>query len=1152
MAGLPPVFVEFLGNSAGVRRAMTDVRRESRRTAEETEGAFARTGRLSKVAIAGIGIAAAGVAVKTVKMAGDFQVQMTRVRTGAGESAKNMQTVGQGVLSMAGQVGQSTEELTKGLYMTESAGYHGADALKVLKTAAMGAKVGAADLNTTTDAATTAMNAYKMGAGSVTDVMNSLIATEAEGKTNLEALAGSMSTILPVAAAAHVGLHEVLGAMATMTAQGTPAAVAATYLRQTIGQLSNPSNKAATEMKNLGLSAVEVGQNLGKRGLASTLTMLTDAIQKKMGPAGTVLIRHLQGASKNTTEFQRALANLPPQQQTYVGALATMVGGTKSMQAALQLTGPHMKDFIRNTKGIDEHVKAGGKSVEGWADVQKNYNQKLAEAKASAEALGIQIGQFLLPTFQKIMGVVAKGASWLAAHRNAAKALAITIGVVLVVAISALTAALYEMAAAAAVNPVTWIVVGVIALIAAIILLAMHWKAVWGYVKQVAGDVSRAVTGAWDSVRDGTVSAWNSTVNWVKGAWHAMGSFFSSAWHAVADPVVHAWQWLKRTTMTVWNSITAFFKKWWPLLLVIFALPIAILLAIWNHWHKQIISACKTAWHAVSGFLKSVWNVIKSAAVTVWGVIATAVMTPILAVWGWLQSIWGTISGWLSSAWGAIASTAASWWGQIKSAMTGPVKAAWRVISSTMGQVTHAIASKLTAAWNAAKSWGGKFLSIGKNIVMGIVHGVEHAGSALWGALKHLASSALDHAKSFLGINSPSKVFADHVGRGIPEGIAKGVNDHAHRAHTAVRHLTRKLVVTPAWKKYIAIGTYVISSLVQGLTASTARVKTTAAHIASLLYRQFGSAGHRHLQALVKRDGAHLVQLANQRDRITIRLKAANKKLADLQKDWKKVRDDVASSVMQNVSVVTALPEGSVALTSQDVVANMRAQVAKAKKFAADLIKLRKEGLRADLVQQIADSGVDQGGDTAAALAGGSKAQITEINKLQGQAKTAAGKIGSATADAMYKAGIQSAQGLVRGLKSQQKAIAKQMAHIAKAMAAAIKHELKIHSPSQVFHEIGTFITAGLARGIHATTRTAEAAALAMAGAVSAAGMPAVPKLAGVRAPAFAGAAGAAGGVLELTTIVQLDGDVLFQKMQRRALQHERRNTSNGLSAKTI
>jgi TP901 family phage tail tape measure protein len=1106
MGALPPVFIEFLGHSKGVKTAIADVKAEMVAADEAGATGFQRTGMMAKAAVIGIGIAAAGVAVHTVKMAGDFQVQMTRVRTGAGEAAKNMQMVGQGVLAMAGEVGQSTEELTKGLYTTESAGYHGAAALKVLKTEAEGAKVGAADLGTTTDAVTTAMNAYKTGAGGVVPVMNALIATEAEGKTNLEALAGSMSSVLPVAAAAKVRLTEVLGAMATMTAQGTPAAVAATYLRQTIGQLSNPSNKAATEMKNLGLSAVQVGQNLGKHGLASTLTMLTDAIEKKMGPAGTVLIRHLQGASKNTTEFQRALANLPPEQQTYVGALATMVGGTKSMQAALQLTGPHMKDFIKNTAGIDEHVRKGGKSVEGWADVQKNFNQKMAEAKASLESLGIQIGNVLLPVAQRMIRVVAQIVTWMARHQNVAKGLAIVIGVLLVAAIVAATMALYAFITSAAVlEAIPW-VAAITAIILVIVLLATHWRQVWGFIKQISADVAGAVMYAWNWLKNGTVSIWHAITDWVMGAWRSIASWFSTAWHFVTDPLVHGWQWLQRITTTVWNAIAGFFKKWWPLLLVIFATPIAVLMSLWNHCHKAIASVAKSVWNGLVGFFRGTWNVIKAVAGVVWGLIQAAVIDPMVSLWGDLKSLWNTIKGWLRTAWSAIRVVAAATWALIKAAMINPIMSVLSAIRGYMALVAAVIKDKLTQAWNAAKSWGSKFLSIGSAIVMGIIHGVENQAGALFGSLKSLAKGALDSAKSFLGIKSPSRKFAE-------------------------------------------IGAYIGVGLIQGLTGTTARVKSAANRIAQMLYREFGSSGHKHLQALVRRDGSELVKLANQRDRIATRLKAANKRLADLQKAWKKTRDDVAASVMQNVSVVTALPEGSVELTSQDVVANMREQVAKAKAFAANLVKLRKEGLRADLVQQIADSGVDQGGATAAALASGNKSQIDEINKLQGQAKSAAGAVGSATADAMYKAGIDSAKGLVRGLASQQKAIAKQMEKIAKSMANAIRKALKIHSPSLVFHEIGAFITQGLANGIQATSRTAEQAALAMAGAVSTAGMPTVPKLASARQLAFAGAAG--GGVLEHTTIVQLDGEVLFKKMQRRALQHERRNTNNGLSAKT-
>ncbi|MEU5424034.1 phage tail tape measure protein [Streptomyces olivoreticuli] len=802
MAGLPPVFIEFLGKSTGVKTAMRDVKAELATADAAGAGAFQKTGMIGKAALVGLGLAAAGVAVHTVKMAGDFQVQMTRVRTGAGEAASNMRMVGQGVLAMAGEVGQSTSELTSGLYMVESAGYHGSDALKVLRASAMGAKVGAADLKTTTDAVTTAMNAYKTGAGNATEVTNALIATEAEGKTNLEALAGSMASILPVSAAAGVGLHEVLGAMATMTAQGTPAAVAATYLRQTIGQLSNPSGKAAREMESLGLSAVHVGQNLGTNGLASTLDMLTGAIEQHMGPAGTVLISHLQKAASNTTAFQKELANLSPAQQTYVGALATMVGGTKSMQAALQLTGPHMIDFRKNTAGVTERVKAGGKEIEGWADVQKNFNQRLAEGKASTESLGIQIGQYLMPAVELIVGAFAQGASWMARHTVAAQIAAVVIGGILVFALAAVTAQLIAMGIAASANPITWIVLGVMALIAVIVLLALHWRQIWGAIKSIAADVGQAVAGVWTWVADQTGAAWHSITGLVTAAWRSIALFFTSAGRAAVEVIVAAWRWLQTTTITIWNAIAAFFKRWWPLLLVIFMFPIAVLVALWNHFHEQITGTAHAVWNGLAGFFALVWLGIQITAGAVWGVILAVIVQPMASAWHFLQSLWHAASDWLASTWADIRDTASSRWNSIKSAMTGPLIGAWHTITGTVSNIDSAIHGGLTSAWNSVRDVGSWFHGIGSAIVYGIVDGVESAGGALFNSLRSLAGNALSAAKSFLGINSPSRVFADEVGQWIPHGVAAGIAQHTGTAVDAVTSmsgvLTRQRIGVPA------------------------------------------------------------------------------------------------------------------------------------------------------------------------------------------------------------------------------------------------------------------------------------------------------------------------------------------------------------------
>ncbi|MFI1520651.1 phage tail tape measure protein [Kitasatospora cineracea] len=794
MAGLPPVFIEFLGSSAGVKTAMAEVRTELATADAAGAGAFARTGMVGKAAIAGLGLAAFETGKKAVEAAGDFEFQMTRVRTGAGEAAANMKQVSDGVLGMAGEVGQSTEHLTAGLYMVESAGYHGSAALEVLKNSAEGAKVGAAELGTVADAVTTGLNAYGMGAEHAAEVTNALVATEASGKTNMEALAGSMSKILPTAAAAKVGLNEVLGAMATMTAQGTTADVAATYLRQTIGALSNPSGKAAMEMKSLGLSSVEVGQKLGKDGLASTLEMLTDAIQSKMGPAGTVLIEHLRKASANTTDYEKVLANLAPEQQTYIGALATMVGGTKSMMAALQLTGPHMQTFKDNTATINEHVKAGGKEIEGWADVQANFNQKLDSAKASAGALAIQIGQYLMPYVEKVAVAVADGARWLTEHALAAKIAAGIIAGVLVVALVAVTVALWNMAAAALANPVVWIIVGVMALIAAIVLLIVHWRTVWDWIRGAALAVAHAIGDAWNWLAGETSRIWDGITSWIAGAWNSVAAFFVSAWHTVVDPLVAAWNWLFSTTMTIWNAIAGFFMRWWPLLMVIFLPVISLVVAIWNHFHEQIIGTAMAIWNNILAFLSTTWNYITAVAMVAWMVIQAAIINPILLAWSWLVSIWDSVTGWLSAKWDAIKAYASLLWMGIKEEILKPAYQVWQEIEHIFDRIGGAIGDALSAAWRQVSSIGEQFGSVGHDIVMGIVHGVEAAGHWLLEKLENLAGDALGAAKDFLGINSPSKVFAQHVGMAIPEGIALGVQTHAGLALSAVTDIARQAI----------------------------------------------------------------------------------------------------------------------------------------------------------------------------------------------------------------------------------------------------------------------------------------------------------------------------------------------------------------------
>lgn len=96
---------------------------------------------------------------------------------------------------------------------------------------------------------------------------------------------------------------------------------------------------------------------------------------------------------------------------------------------------------------------------------------------------------------------------------------------------------------------------------------------------------------------------------------------------------------------------------------------------------------------------------------------------------------------------------------------------------------------------------GDDFEKVGENIVHGIVQGIKNVAGEVTDAAKNLASGALSGAKHLLGINSPSRVFADQVGAQIPAGIAAGIDANAGVALGSIASLTTTIirpVPTPA------------------------------------------------------------------------------------------------------------------------------------------------------------------------------------------------------------------------------------------------------------------------------------------------------------------------------------------------------------------
>lgn len=1067
-------------------------------------------------ATVGLGLAVAGAVM--VHAAGNFESSTEHLVTDAGETQNKLGMVRQGILDIAKATGTSAMDLSNAMYHVESAGYHAGEGIDVLRTAAEGAKVGNADFATVAKTLTGTLNSYGLAGSDANSMMNQLIATTAAGDLRMQDLTTALSSVVPVAAAVKLSYAEVGGAISIMTAQNMTAHQATQNLGNTIRALENPTAQATQEMKGLGLSSQDVSKGLSRRGLTGTLEMLTTAIMKntkggdvlmatmkgsknavadanimmkelptslqkmakglldgsvtakewnaqiiKLGPVQQNMGRQFLATVKHAGDFNQLLRSGSPAAQTYTAALSKMLGGATGLNTALMLSGSRMGEFKNNVHKIAESAKEGGDHVANWSKIQGTFNQKMDVLKATVGAAGIEIGTVLLPAaskivsafsaaigpmadfigkHQRLVGLVASVAGGMLLAAGAIKAVAIATKL-WAIAQGLMNTLMAIFDAELALTGIPELIILIAGLVAGVIYAWMHFKTFRTVVMTVFNAVKTAVMTAVDAVVtafhwlvDITMFTWHSLV----GAWNAVASAARTVWNAI----VTAWDAVASVTSTVWNAISGFFAKWWPLLLVLFATPIAILIAAWNHFHEAAFSMAKTAWNAIKSFFVGTWHAIEATAKVAWMLIKATIIAPMMLVWKGIVSVWNAIAPYLSSVWGGMRSVAASMWNQIKSAIINPLISAWHLVVNYGGKILSGMKTSLMNTLSMAKDVASKFLSVGKDIVMGMVHGIESGASSVASAAKNVAESALKSAKSFLGISSPSKKFKE-------------------------------------------LGAWVVHGLVDGLTGSMATVKSATNRLARTLMIDFGDS-HRALQRYVGREDAELRGLAARRDKYTKEITAANKKLSDLKSAWKQERDSIAQSIAQGASVVLAAPAEGVQYTSKDVVSNMETQLRKAKTFADELMVLKKKGLRSDLIAQIAAAGVDQGGATAAALSTASKATINKLNTMQKDLVKTSNQAGGTVADSMYKAGIKSAEGLVKGLKDRRKDIEDEMLAIAKAMQKAIKKALGIKSPSSVFaDEVGKFIPQGIAKGVADHSSVAERAIERMSGTLVAA-----------------------------------------------------------------
>ena len=192
-----------------------------------------------------------------------------------------------------------------------------------------------------------------------------------------------------------------------------------------------------------------------------------------------------------------------------------------------------------------------------------------------------------------------------------------------------------------------------------------------------------------------------------------------------------------------WDKIAAWFKKLWDAIVGIFK-------AAWE--------AIKKVWSTVTGWFSNLWGGIKAGAGKAWEGIKNTINKAREGV----QKAWGSVKGWFSNLWGNVKSGISNAWGGIKDWFSNLQPVEW-----------------MRGAWENVGTFfenlGPRFYEWGKNLLQGLWNGITSMVDKIVEGMKNIGRRIANDFKSILGINSPSRLFAEY-GLNITQGLVVGLD----------------------------------------------------------------------------------------------------------------------------------------------------------------------------------------------------------------------------------------------------------------------------------------------------------------------------------------------------------------------------------------
>ncbi|MES5940686.1 MULTISPECIES: phage tail tape measure protein [unclassified Bacillus cereus group] len=726
------------------------------------------------------------------------------------------------ILNMAKTSVYSTSQVAAAYAELGAKGFDAAKSTAALPGVLSAAAASGEDLGLVADTVTSALNAFGMEAsqsGKVADIL-------AQGANQSAASVLDMNYALKYAAgpanALGISLEELSASIGIMVDAGSTGESSGTALRASLLRLVDPPKAAAKELAKLGVSATD------SNGKFKPLAQIMEELQKGMSgytdaqkasamstifgtEAVSGMLNLMNAGPDKIREMTKALENSGgASKKAADDMLKGWAGAMTKMESALDAAGRGFTDALAPAiTAVSDKVA----SLANWfSDLPTSMQTTIATVAAIATAFTIfatvaGIAMSAIGTFISIIGGL--GASLFGAVGGVG-----ALSTVFAVITGPIGIAIAAIAGIGAVLVAIWQqneefrnkVTTIWNAISSVISTAL--SAVSGFIMSIWGQAVAFWNTNQESILTAAQNVWTMIQTVINTALTVIMAVWQAVWPVLAFIVQGVWENIKgliQGALTVIQGIIQVFSglfsgdfglMWEGIKNIFFG----AIQAIWNWFNLllvgRLLSLGKLLFSGLQGIVVGGWSFIKSifqgsisSVSTLVSNGFTTIRTIITFVMNSVKSIvsgaWNAIKSGTSSVMSAIQSVISAVWNAIKSIITtvvnsakSVVQVAFQTMKNVVSEISNSISSAISTSWNGIISFlkGVNLMSIGKNIMEGLLKGITSMASAIWDKVADIGNGIKDKLTGLFSIHSPSRWMRDMIGVNMMKGWINGVD----------------------------------------------------------------------------------------------------------------------------------------------------------------------------------------------------------------------------------------------------------------------------------------------------------------------------------------------------------------------------------------